>query len=77
MSDTWVLFGGYILQTVISRLIKRLYVSVVVEKPFVNSSSEADRCIALAKQQGKILTIFQSVSNYLIMLLQLNEFAQS
>lgn len=40
---------------------ERFGVSVIVEKPFVNSSAEADRCIALAKQQGKILTVFQSM----------------
>lgn len=34
--------------------------AVVVEKPFVNTSAEADRLIALAKEKGKILTVFQS-----------------
>ncbi|KAK3300575.1 uncharacterized protein B0H64DRAFT_18970 [Chaetomium fimeti] len=33
---------------------------VVVEKPFVNTSAEADRLIALAKEKGKILTVFQN-----------------
>lgn len=33
---------------------------VVVEKPFVNSSAEADKCIELAKQKGKILTVFHN-----------------
>ncbi|KAK5651532.1 hypothetical protein OQA88_11986 [Cercophora sp. LCS_1] len=33
---------------------------VVVEKPFVNTSAEADRLIALSKAQGKILTVFQN-----------------
>jgi predicted dehydrogenase len=33
---------------------------VVVEKPFVPTSAEADRLIALAKEKGKILTVFQS-----------------
>lgn len=33
---------------------------MVVEKPFVNTSAEADRLIALAKEKGKILTVFQS-----------------
>lgn len=34
--------------------------AVVVEKPFVNTSAEADRLIALAKEKGKILTVFHS-----------------
>lgn len=34
--------------------------TVVVEKPFVTSSAEADRLIALAKEKGKILTVFHS-----------------
>ncbi|KAK0751632.1 oxidoreductase [Schizothecium vesticola] len=33
---------------------------VVVEKPFVNTSAEADRLIALAKEKGVILTVFQN-----------------
>jgi predicted dehydrogenase len=33
---------------------------VVVEKPFVPTSAEADRLIALAKEKGKILTVFHS-----------------
>ncbi|KAK4451402.1 hypothetical protein QBC34DRAFT_400902 [Podospora aff. communis PSN243] len=33
---------------------------VVVEKPFVNTSAEADRLIALAEEKGKILTVFQN-----------------
>ncbi|KAL2132601.1 hypothetical protein VTI74DRAFT_3591 [Chaetomium olivicolor] len=33
---------------------------VVVEKPFVTSSAEADRLIALAKEKGKILTVFHN-----------------
>ncbi|KAH6619321.1 hypothetical protein B0J18DRAFT_400272 [Chaetomium sp. MPI-SDFR-AT-0129] len=33
---------------------------VVVEKPFVNTSVEADRLIALAKEKGVILTVFQN-----------------
>lgn len=39
---------------------RRCFLAVVVEKPFVNSSAEADECIACAKKQGKILTVFQS-----------------
>ncbi|KAK4116850.1 NAD(P)-binding protein [Canariomyces notabilis] len=33
---------------------------VAVEKPFVTSSAEADRLIALAKEKGKILTVFHN-----------------
>ncbi|KXX79434.1 scyllo-inositol 2-dehydrogenase (NADP(+)) [Madurella mycetomatis] len=33
---------------------------VVVEKPFATSSAEADRLIALAKEKGKILTVFHN-----------------
>ncbi|CAK7200170.1 hypothetical protein SEUCBS139899_002861 [Sporothrix eucalyptigena] len=33
---------------------------VVVEKPFTATSAEADQLIALAKQKGKILTVFQN-----------------
>lgn len=33
---------------------------VVVEKPFTNSSAAAERLIALAKEKGRILTVFQS-----------------
>ncbi|KAL2157985.1 hypothetical protein VTH06DRAFT_4794 [Thermothelomyces fergusii] len=33
---------------------------VVVEKPFVETSAEADRLIALAKEKGKILTVFHN-----------------
>ncbi|KAK4240454.1 hypothetical protein C8A03DRAFT_42067 [Achaetomium macrosporum] len=33
---------------------------VVVEKPFVPTSAEADRLIALAKEKGKILTVFHN-----------------
>ncbi|KAK1757825.1 hypothetical protein QBC47DRAFT_377055 [Echria macrotheca] len=33
---------------------------VVVEKPFVNTTAEADRLIALAKEKGKILTVYQN-----------------
>lgn len=45
----------------ISRLTDgRIRVSVVVEKPFVNASAEADKYIALAKQKGKILTVYHS-----------------
>ncbi|KAK4041441.1 hypothetical protein C8A01DRAFT_14804 [Parachaetomium inaequale] len=33
---------------------------VVVEKPFVNTSAEADRLIALAKAKGVILTVFHN-----------------
>lgn len=36
--------------------------AVVVEKPFVTSSAEADRLIALQKETGKILTVFHSES---------------
>lgn len=34
---------------------------VVVEKPFVNTSAAADRLIALAKEKGKVLTVFHSM----------------
>jgi predicted dehydrogenase len=34
---------------------------VVVEKPFTVNTAEADRVIAIAKQSGKILTVFQSM----------------
>lgn len=34
---------------------------VVVEKPFVTSSSVADELIALSKEKGKVLTIFHSM----------------
>ena len=37
-----------------------LSVTVVVEKHFVDTSAEADRLITLAKEKGKILTVFQS-----------------
>lgn len=33
---------------------------VVVEKPFVNSSTEADRCIELAQKKGVVLTVFHN-----------------
>ncbi|KAJ5963119.1 oxidoreductase [Penicillium waksmanii] len=33
---------------------------VLVEKPFTTSSKEADKLIALAKEKGKILTVYQS-----------------
>lgn len=33
---------------------------VVVEKPFVPTSAEADMLIALAKEKRKILTVFHS-----------------
>ncbi|KAL2255655.1 hypothetical protein VTK26DRAFT_2938 [Humicola hyalothermophila] len=33
---------------------------VVVEKPFVATSAEADRLIALAKEKGRILTVFHN-----------------
>ncbi|KAF3904711.1 hypothetical protein ABW20_dc0100021 [Dactylellina cionopaga] len=33
---------------------------VVVEKPFTPSAAEADRLIALAKEKGKVLTVFQN-----------------
>ncbi|KAK3905773.1 hypothetical protein C8A05DRAFT_12437 [Staphylotrichum tortipilum] len=33
---------------------------VVVEKPFVKTSAEADRLIALANEKGKILTVFHN-----------------
>jgi predicted dehydrogenase len=33
---------------------------VVVEKPFTNTSAAAEELIALAKEKGKILTVFQS-----------------
>lgn len=33
---------------------------VVVEKPFVNSSAEAERCIDLAKKKGKVLAVFHN-----------------
>ncbi|KAH8656282.1 oxidoreductase [Ilyonectria robusta] len=33
---------------------------VVVEKPFTTSSEEADRLIALSKEKGKYLTVFQN-----------------
>lgn len=33
---------------------------MVVEKPFTVSIPEADHVIALAKEKGKILTVFQS-----------------
>lgn len=36
------------------------WVVVVVEKPFVKTSAEADRLIALAKEKGVILTVFHS-----------------
>lgn len=45
------------------RLMKR---KVVVEKPFVNTSAEADRFIALAKEKGKILTVFHSTQRALL-----------
>jgi hypothetical protein len=35
---------------------------VVVEKPFVTTSEKADELIALAKEKGKILTVFHSTS---------------
>jgi predicted dehydrogenase len=35
---------------------------VVTEKPFVTTSAEADRLIALAAEKGKILTVFHSQS---------------
>jgi predicted dehydrogenase len=35
---------------------------VVVEKPFVTSSAEADKLIALSKEKGKVLTVFHSQS---------------
>lgn len=33
---------------------------VVVEKPFTNTSAAAEKLIALAKEKGKVLTVFQS-----------------
>ncbi|KAK6346822.1 hypothetical protein TWF696_006930 [Orbilia brochopaga] len=33
---------------------------VVVEKPFTTSAAEADHLIALAKEKGKLLTVFQN-----------------
>lgn len=36
---------------------------VVCEKPFVPSSEEADELIALAKERGRLLTVYQSRSN--------------
>ncbi|KAH6888505.1 oxidoreductase [Thelonectria olida] len=33
---------------------------VVVEKPFTTSSEEADRLIAISKETGKLLTVFQN-----------------
>ncbi|KAK3356602.1 hypothetical protein B0T25DRAFT_451330 [Lasiosphaeria hispida] len=33
---------------------------VVVEKPFVNTSVDAERLIAIAKEKGKLLTVFQN-----------------
>ncbi|KAK3330011.1 hypothetical protein B0H66DRAFT_572243 [Apodospora peruviana] len=33
---------------------------VVVEKPFVNTSAEADKFVALAKETGKVLTAFHN-----------------
>ncbi len=41
-------------------LTRLLFCSVVVEKPFVNTSQEADRLIKLAQEKGKILTVFHS-----------------
>jgi predicted dehydrogenase len=36
------------------------HLPVVVEKPFVATSSDADELIELAKAQGKVLTVFHS-----------------
>ncbi|KAK0702157.1 hypothetical protein B0H67DRAFT_650222 [Lasiosphaeris hirsuta] len=33
---------------------------VVVEKPFVNTSADAERLIALANEKGRLLTVFQN-----------------
>lgn len=35
---------------------------VIVDKPFANSSSEADKVIAIANQKGLIVTCFQNRS---------------
>ncbi len=40
---------------------------VVVEKPFVKTSAEADKLIALAKEKGKILTVFHSESTWVFL----------
>ena len=34
--------------------------AVVVEKPFTQTSEEADNLLALAKEKGVILTVYQS-----------------
>jgi predicted dehydrogenase len=34
---------------------------VVVEKPFTPTSKEADGLIALAKEKGKLITVYQSM----------------
>lgn len=35
-------------------------VAVVIEKPFTTTSEQADKLIALAKEKGKILTVYQN-----------------
>ena len=35
-------------------------IAVVIEKPFTVTSAEADKLIALAKEKGKILTVYQN-----------------
>ena len=40
-------------------------VAVVVEKPFTPTSKEADVLIALAKEKGKLITVYQSRVSFL------------
>lgn len=47
----------------------RSHRTVVVEKPFVTTSAEADRLIALAKEKGVILTVFQSIVSLFLLLI--------
>lgn len=55
--ETW--YGELVLSS--NSGIELLMAPVVVEKPFVTSSSVADELIALSKEKGKVLTIFHSM----------------
>lgn len=48
----------------LAETVVNVIVTVVVEKPFVTTSKEADRLIELAKAQGKVLTVFHSESTF-------------
>jgi predicted dehydrogenase len=48
------------MQAVLQPSLTKFTLTVVVEKPFTQTSEEADKLLALAKEKGVILTVYQS-----------------